>query len=403
MSDKILSEEELAAVNSLPMTEAVTACEPHGNILIVVVGAGVYRQSTAIAHLRVVGESHYMAGGPRRAHVVGIEHLPDSLGGNDLAIHINQKASKIHDCVVAMDIGGLGIQVAKAVEWGGNKVIRISWGASCNREVDKLRYYNQRAQCVLAAAKALKDGRLSFADGLRSDFACEASRLPFYADPGAVIHVAKRDAHGTSDHFDAVCMAFLEDIPGSCDSLAQPCGKAQRDAMDQQLDGRTTVAEVIQDLRLYDQILDRGQLMGKMMSRNLIEVVRRLHAQVERLEKDRDADTTIDERDHAEEMADKLAAAISERFRVEVGEHSNMNCPWTVALEIMNGEFLTDSDQDRELDSLRKRIAIAIELTPAEIQSGFSRVLWAQGLIVQLPEDHEGRNSWLMNYGDGKP
>lgn len=39
-----------------------------------------------------------------------------------------------------------------------------------------------------------------------------------------------------------------------------------------------------------------------------------------------------------------------------------------------------------------------IELTPAEIQSGVTRVKWAEGLIRQLPEHHEGRNSWLLNY-----
>lgn len=39
-----------------------------------------------------------------------------------------------------------------------------------------------------------------------------------------------------------------------------------------------------------------------------------------------------------------------------------------------------------------------IELTPAEIQSGLDRVKRAEGLIRQLPEDHDGRNSWLLNY-----
>lgn len=42
-----------------------------------------------------------------------------------------------------------------------------------------------------------------------------------------------------------------------------------------------------------------------------------------------------------------------------------------------------------------------IELTPAEIQSNHNRVQWAEGLIRQLPETHEGRNSWLLNYGHG--
>lgn len=43
-----------------------------------------------------------------------------------------------------------------------------------------------------------------------------------------------------------------------------------------------------------------------------------------------------------------------------------------------------------------------IELTPAEIQSNHNRLQWAEGLIRQLPETHEGRNSWLLNYGTSK-
>jgi hypothetical protein len=40
-----------------------------------------------------------------------------------------------------------------------------------------------------------------------------------------------------------------------------------------------------------------------------------------------------------------------------------------------------------------------IRLTRAEIQSGSDRQQWAEGLILQLPPTHDGRNSWLMNYG----
>jgi hypothetical protein len=43
-----------------------------------------------------------------------------------------------------------------------------------------------------------------------------------------------------------------------------------------------------------------------------------------------------------------------------------------------------------------------IELTLAEIQSGHTRIGWAEDLIRQLPETHEGRNSWLLNYGKKK-
>ncbi len=43
-----------------------------------------------------------------------------------------------------------------------------------------------------------------------------------------------------------------------------------------------------------------------------------------------------------------------------------------------------------------------ITLSPAEVGSGLSRIRFAEGLIAQLPKDHEGRNTWLLNYGIGK-
>lgn len=41
------------------------------------------------------------------------------------------------------------------------------------------------------------------------------------------------------------------------------------------------------------------------------------------------------------------------------------------------------------------------EYTGAETQSRSGRLKWAEGLILQLPTNHDGRNSWLMNYGIG--
>ena len=42
--------------------------------------------------------------------------------------------------------------------------------------------------------------------------------------------------------------------------------------------------------------------------------------------------TTIEQRDNAEHWADQLANTIAERFGVDIGEHSNLNCPWNEAL-----------------------------------------------------------------------
>lgn len=48
---------------------------------------------------------------------------------------------------------------------------------------------------------------------------------------------------------------------------------------------------------------------------------------------------------------------------------------------------------------LERRSQRTIDLTPAEVQSDHSRLKWAEGLVRLLPTDHDGRNSWLLNYG----
>ena len=66
-----------------------------------------------------------------------------------------------------------------------------------------------------------------------------------------------------------------------------------------------------------------------------------------------------------------------------------------------------NSQQQAEIEALKKDLLkydklAWDDLTKAEIESGLSRVKWAELLIKQLPEEHEGRNSWLLNYGKEK-
>ena len=42
-----------------------------------------------------------------------------------------------------------------------------------------------------------------------------------------------------------------------------------------------------------------------------------------------------------------------------------------------------------------------IELSAAEMQSKTDRVRHAELLISQLPAAHDGRNTWILNYGVG--
>jgi hypothetical protein len=43
-----------------------------------------------------------------------------------------------------------------------------------------------------------------------------------------------------------------------------------------------------------------------------------------------------------------------------------------------------------------------ITLTGHEVQARSTRQKYAEGLILQLPKDHDGRNTWLLNYGVGE-
>lgn len=64
-------------------------------------------------------------------------------------------------------------------------------------------------------------------------------------------------------------------------------------------------------------------------------VVKGVMASAEQPEPVADAmdDQVLRERDRYHDIADKLADAIATHFSIDIGEHSNMNCPWTNALE----------------------------------------------------------------------
>lgn len=49
----------------------------------------------------------------------------------------------------------------------------------------------------------------------------------------------------------------------------------------------------------------------------------------------------IDQRDRAEEMADAMAEQIGILLGVDIGEHSNLNCPWENALAAIRGRNAT--------------------------------------------------------------
>ena len=50
-------------------------------------------------------------------------------------------------------------------------------------------------------------------------------------------------------------------------------------------------------------------------------------------------DDLIDERDRAQLAADDLVSVIERYFGADCGEHSNLNCPWTNAIDFMEAEI----------------------------------------------------------------
>lgn len=79
------------------------------------------------------------------------------------------------------------------------------------------------------------------------------------------------------------------------------------------------------------------------------------------------------------------------------GTFAYPNDPDKVFVNVQHVDGWVMHFRDDDLEPI-KRYSV-IYLTPAEIHSGYDRVQWAENLIRQLPKDHDGRNSWLLNFG----
>lgn len=67
----------------------------------------------------------------------------------------------------------------------------------------------------------------------------------------------------------------------------------------------------------------------------------------EAAKQDRALEEVMTERDRAEAYADQLAQCIAEMTGAEIGEHSNLNCPWEEAIEAC-AQFITEKRSARE-------------------------------------------------------
>jgi hypothetical protein len=75
-------------------------------------------------------------------------------------------------------------------------------------------------------------------------------------------------------------------------------------------------------------------------------------------------DETLRDRDTYHEWADKLAEAISKHFGAYIGEHSNTNCPWAEALEVI---------ENARPNSNSKLLAVAYDRFSKAVESGMQQ------------------------------
>ncbi|MDF0506531.1 hypothetical protein POK33_37900 [Burkholderia cenocepacia] len=93
-------------------------------------------------------------------------------------------------------------------------------------------------------------------------------------------------------------------------------------------------------------------------------------------------DQTLQERDQYHDMADKLARAIATHLQIDIGEHSNLNCPWEEALEAIENaapvRAPADAGEarltDEQYDKVRLGLTAAKHFIANGIELGFIRM-----------------------------
>ena len=106
--------------------------------------------------------------------------------------------------------------------------------------------------------------------------------------------------------------------------LAEPCLHCELKKRYDRIENLESLTQGID----WDKWHDAAEILASQ------EQWRRVAGELERSERE-----LAEQRDHAEEWADKLAEAIALHFREDIGEHSNLNNPWARAHNLIAGNF----------------------------------------------------------------
>ncbi len=198
------------------LRSCIEETDPWGHMIIIDVGAGVYRDKTVVTHVRVIGSGTRTDADPRRVEVVDIPIFSNSLDWQQVAGRVFDYGSRLSNCTYVVDIGGMGVQFAKLLESAGaGNVIHSQWGNPCFKKANQKRFFNLRAQCSVHAAEAVQDGRITFIEKHKKDLLDQGARIPFFFDEKVRFHIVPKEKMAeeglkSPDLWDTICMAFLE-------------------------------------------------------------------------------------------------------------------------------------------------------------------------------------------------
>lgn len=188
----------------------IAADERHGYLISVVVGAGLYRPLTVASLFRIAGDGSRTDPFPLRVEQIKTLLNSPSEDLLRMASTVLDAAKDLSNCTILVDQGGLGKEFIKILEiLGAKRVIGSNWGNETFAQQYRMRFFNQRAQCNVHAAEAIKDGRVFFAGD--SELIEQGSKLTFKFDEfGRYNMTPKAEMEVGTDCWDAVAMAFLE-------------------------------------------------------------------------------------------------------------------------------------------------------------------------------------------------
>ncbi|PTQ87084.1 terminase large subunit domain-containing protein [Agitococcus lubricus] len=212
----------------------------YGYLICVDVGAGEYRDYSAIIVVRVTGYGDH-GEQARRVELVDVPLYSNSRDLTFLSGKILEVYTEYENANVLIDRGGMGVAVCQNLENLGVPVTRVNWGDPCfNNELRK-RFVNQRAQALVMLARAIKEERLGFLDQrYQTQLLQQGSRIPYFFDEKARYKIMDKQSMlsegiKSPDLWDALAFAFLEGayytLSEKSRQISQSTKKAQKESI----------------------------------------------------------------------------------------------------------------------------------------------------------------------------